>query len=328
MQIYHFRFILQENNTIRPVRELNFITNEIATKTQRHEIPLNTFVGFRDLVLLWRNESNLIPNNSILLHKKHFYMPRRNFSIVVPDSTDKMLMLAAQIQQKHNQDGAASLIPATLMDTLQQLVSTARTAYERRNDLDRQKEKRNEERSLMLGLHDTQSASTPGTVRYIVTAARDILRGHFRGNERTLGDWGYVVNSPKGAVQVIIPLRANALIELAKLVMQKHYNDGSSSLLQGLDWNALNTRLYEAEQKLQEGQALNREKEKATQALHIALGTDKGQSSKTPNTIQYVVRAVRDLLLGNFRGREQELGAWGFEVNFNTSTNPPKLVNS
>lgn len=255
-------------------------------------------------------------------------MPRRNFSVVVPDSTDKMLTLAAQIQQKHYQDGSASLIPATLIDTLQQLVSVARTEYDRRNDLDRQKEKRNEERNLILGLRESQNASTPGTVRYIVTAARDILRGHFRGNERALGDWGYVVNSPKGAVQVIIPLRAAALIELAKLVMQKHYNDGSSSLLQSLDWNTLNTRLYEAEQKLQEGQALNRDKEKATQALHIALGTDKGQSSKTPNTVQYIVRAVRDLLLGNFRGREQELGAWGFEVNFNTSINPPKLVNS
>jgi hypothetical protein len=79
LRIYCFCFILQENNTIRPVRELNFITNEIATKTQRHEIPLNTFVGFRDLVLLWRNESNseqlYFTSQKALLHatQKLFY---------------------------------------------------------------------------------------------------------------------------------------------------------------------------------------------------------------------------------------------------------------
>jgi hypothetical protein len=244
-------------------------------------------------------------------------MSRHSFRVVVPTNTEKLLLLSENILQKNAQDGTLSPIPTALTDQLQQLLFAARAEHNRRNDLDRQKEKHNEDRDLILGVNKTQTAHSPGTVRYMVTAARDILLGHYRGKERTLGDWGFVVNSPKGAVQVIIPRRAEPLITLAKLLMQKHQSDGSNSLLKNLDWNTLNMRLYEAEQKFQEAQALSREKEKATQTRNIALGTDKGQSSKTPNTVQYIVRAVRDLLLGNFRGREQELGAWGFEVNFN-----------
>lgn len=245
-------------------------------------------------------------------------MPRRNFSVVVPYNTDKLLALTTKVLQKHEQDGAASLIPLTLIAPLQQLTSVARAEYDHQNDLTRQSEKYNEERDLILGTHSTQNAYSAGTVRYYVTSARDILLGHFRGNERSLGDWGFTVNSPKGKVQIVMPRNSDNWIKLAKLVLKKHQEDGASSLLMNLGLDNMEMVLVKAEQKLQEAQALNREKEKATQRRNIALGTDKGQNSKTPNTVHYIIRAVRDLLLGNFRGKEQELGAWGFEVNVRT----------
>ncbi|MBK7872230.1 MAG: hypothetical protein IPJ74_16925 [Saprospiraceae bacterium] len=247
-------------------------------------------------------------------------MSRNYFSVVIPTNADKLLSLADKILQKHYQDGAASKINETLAQALQQKQDIARVENVRQGELDRLKEKLNEERTLLLGWHDTQNAYTEGTVRSIVTAARDILMGNYRGNERILGDWGFVVNSPKGKVQVIIPKNADELIALAKKVMEKHYMDGGGSLLNDLPWEVLNNRLYEAEMKLEEARKANRDKEKATQTRNIALGIDKGQSSKTPNTVKYIVKSVRDLLLGTFRGREQELGDWGFEVNRNTSS--------
>ncbi len=243
-------------------------------------------------------------------------MPRRNFSVVVPDNPDKLLTLAELILKKYYQDNTAARLPSAWMDQLQQLVNTARFENNRTKELERRREKLNEERNLILGSDSRQSSYTTGTVKYFIIAARDILLAHYRGNERALGDWGYTVNSPKGAVQVIIPRGSEQIIALAKLILQKHYSDGPNSLLQSLNWDLLNTRLSEAEQKAQEAQAVNREKEKATQLRNIALGLDKGQNTKTTNTIKYIVRAVRDLLLGMYRGSEQMLGDWGFEVNF------------
>lgn len=252
-------------------------------------------------------------------------MSRHSFRVVVPTNVEKLLLLGERILLKHYQDGSASPIPVHLIDQLQQLVAIARLEHDRQNDFTRQKEKRNEERNTILGILRPQNAHTPGTVRYYLTATRDILLGHFRSNERALGDWGFTVNSPKGAVQIVLPTTADGWITLAKLVLKKHYEDGAGSLLNNLNLDQLQTVLYEVEQKFQEGQALNREKEKATQLRNIALGLDKGQSSKTPNTVKYIVRAIRDLLLGTFRGREQELGAWGFEVNFNTISEGGKV---
>lgn len=245
-------------------------------------------------------------------------MARRNFSVVVPDNPDKLLTLAELILQKYYQDNSNGLLPSIWMDQLQPLVSIARTEHDRSKELERRREKLIEERDLILGSNDKQSTYLNSTVKYFIVAARDVLLAHFRGNERSLGDWGYIVNSPKGAVQVLIPRGAEKIIALAKLVMQKHYNDGPNSLLNHLNWDLLNTRLLEAEQKNQEAQAVNREKEKATQLRNIALGLDKTQNTKTANTVKYIVRAVRDLLLGIHRGSEQMLGDWGFEVNFNT----------
>lgn len=245
-------------------------------------------------------------------------MAKHSFRVPMPTKTDKLLLLGENILQKHYQDGSSSPLPPHLMDSLQQLVSIARTEHDRQNELNRQKEKLYEARDLLLGIHESQGSYVKGTVLYIVTAARDILLGHYRGNERVLGDWGYTINSPKGKAQILIPRQADKLMQLAKFLIQKHYQDGSNSLLQSLDWTNLESRLYEAEQKQKEAQAVSREKEKATQLRNIALGMDKGQTTKTANTVHYIVRAVRDLLLGIHRGSEQMLGDWGFEVNFST----------
>lgn len=246
-------------------------------------------------------------------------MAKRNFSVAIPNNPDRLIVLAGLILQKHQQDGTTSKIPALLFEPLQTQLQLARTENARRNELDRQKEKCNEDRNLILGLHPTQNTYTEGTVRYFVTGARDVLLGIYRGNERRLGDWGFTVNSPKGSVQVLIPTKADQLITLAKLIQQKHVQDGSDSPLHNLDWNTLSMRLAEAEQRYEEGSKLSREKENATQVRNLALGTDRSQNSKTTGTVKYLVRAVRDVLLGIYRGKEQELGNWGFEVNRSTS---------
>lgn len=248
-------------------------------------------------------------------------MAKRNFSVAISNNPDRLIALAGLILQKHQQDGATSKIPIELSAPLQTQWEIARNENDRRNELDRLKEKCNEDRNLILGLHSTKGTYTQGTVLYFVTSVRDILLGRYRGNERQLGNWGFTVNSPKGNVQVIIPTKADLLINLAKLIQQKHQEDGSNSPLLELGWMVLTTKLAEAETKLMEGKKYSRDKEAATQKRNLILGIDRSQHSKTAGTVKYLVKSIRDTLLGIFRGKERELGNWGFEVNERTSNN-------
>ncbi|MDX1943679.1 MAG: hypothetical protein SFU99_24140 [Saprospiraceae bacterium] len=242
-------------------------------------------------------------------------MKTRTFSVIVPDNPDLLLALATRIWKKHQQDGVNSILPPALMALFQIKLDIARAENTRCKDLDRLKEKLIEERNLLLGLHRNQNAYSEGTVRYFVTAVRDILLGHYRGSERMLGNWGYTVNTPKKSVRILIPTGPNPLIQLAKNILQKHDNDGANSLLHHLDLEALRMKLAEAEKKQEDAAKAMRDKENATQTRNLALGIERGQTSKTPNTVKYIVKSIRDLLLGYCRGREQELGDWGFEVN-------------
>jgi len=56
---------------------------------------------------------------------------------------------------------------------------------------------------------------------------------------------------------------------------------------------------------------LYRDAETATQNRDLALGGDR----TTQGTVNYYVAAVRDILLGIYKGNEQKLGDWGFTVD-------------
>ncbi|MEO6884470.1 MAG: hypothetical protein ABI199_10670 [Bacteroidia bacterium] len=53
------------------------------------------------------------------------------------------------------------------------------------------------------------------------------------------------------------------------------------------------------------------------QVARAAMGTEKGQTSSTPNTISYLVSKMRDVLIATYRGREEQLSQYGFNVVVN-----------
>src|SRR5690606_18304514 len=59
-----------------------------------------------------------------------------------------------------------------------------------------------------------------------------------------------------------------------------------------------------------------------------AFGRSKKQSSTTPGTLLYYVCSVRDVLKGNFRGDEMELGLWGFQVQHTSQSPTPPAPTS
>ncbi len=250
-------------------------------------------------------------------------MAGRLFTVVIPRQPDPTNTLGTDILSKHTADGAASPIPAAMATQLQAKLDEGDAKYTLQKDLDKWKEKYTEERNLLLGLDVNQTSNTEGTVLFYVTSIRDFLLGQFRGAERKLGDWGFIVNSPKGKPQVNIPRNPEKLIKLGQGIIRKHEEDDEASILTSFNMAAMATLVTNADTNNGLAAKANRDKEKATQARNIALGTAKGQNRKTVGTAIYLICSIRDILLGIYRGREQSLGDWGFEVNFNSTTPPP-----
>jgi hypothetical protein len=77
--------------------------------------------------------------------------------------------------------------------------------------------------------------------------------------------------------------------------LTKHTADGTGSPLSGLDMTDMGARVT----------AADTQNKNAAQLYRNAV---KG-------TIAHYVRSVRDVLLGLYKGNEQKLGDWGFEVD-------------
>lgn len=70
-------------------------------------------------------------------------------------------------------------------------VTLADTANRSARDFAQKSKQATETRDNALG----PDMRTPGTVRYFVAAAREVLAGTNKGSEHVLGDWGFVVDA-------------------------------------------------------------------------------------------------------------------------------------
>jgi hypothetical protein len=116
--------------------------------------------------------------------------------------------------------------------------------------------------------------------------------------------------------RVNIPTNADKLIQLSQTVLAKHVAMGAASPLGGLkiaEWTA-NSALADTENK--KAAQLRRDAEKATQARDNAIS-----DNTDPFGVEFNVKSARDILMALYKGREQQLGDWGFDVDM--SARPP-----
>jgi len=115
--------------------------------------------------------------------------------IKIPNKVDELIVLAQAIQTKHTALAASSpLNGVTGISGLAAQVTAADTNNKLATQLYKQAETAIETRDNALGADTT----TPGSVRFFVTAARDILLGLNKGSEHKLGDWGFDVTESAG----------------------------------------------------------------------------------------------------------------------------------
>lgn len=245
---------------------------------------------------------------------------RNFFRVVIPRKIYDFLQLCGLILDKHTNDGATSKLNALDMTTFQALYTLAADADADGNAINRSKEEATQQRNLALGIDINQYSYTPNTVLYYISSIRDILMGIYKGSEQSLGKWGFDVNASSGNVSVMVPHKAAELITLGKLILDKHSTDPVTSPLASLDMTAFAALVNTAETNDNLSKQLTRDKEELFQKRNLAMGFAKGQTTSTSGTLLNLLTGVRDVLLGHYKGNEQALGAWGFDVN--TSTNP------
>lgn len=111
--------------------------------------------------------------------------------------------------------------------------------------------------------------------------------------------------------RINIPRNPDELIALAKSITDKHTADGAGSPLAGLEMADMVTKTTTADTENKTATKLYRDAEKATQNRDNALGSE----NPVKGTVNHYVRSVRDVLAGLYKGNEQKLGDWGFEVD-------------
>lgn len=247
-------------------------------------------------------------------------MPK-TIKVIIPDNVEKLILLALSIFAKHLLDGGTSVLNGLNMTDMQNKANLAQTQHNLSEQKSRDAETATEARNNALGADDSY---LEGFVMFFVTSIRDFLLGQFKGQEHKLGNWGFVVNdSPDKGVSVVIPDKVPELIDLAIKIFARHTSDGVNSILNPFDMTAFQAKTDLCFTQHNLAKTLEKEQTIATEARNLALGYGKHQDSSTPGTVLFYVVSARDMLLGLKRGKERELGYWGFEVREVSSTPIP-----
>ena len=127
-----------------------------------------------------------------LCRNKHHHQFSDFMRIQIPKNPEELIKLAKAVRDKHVALGAASPLNGIAgIAGFSAQVDTADSSHTDAKGFAKQAETATETRDNALG----PDTNTPGTVRFVVTAARDLLAAQNKGSEHKLGDWGYVVDA-------------------------------------------------------------------------------------------------------------------------------------
>ena len=103
--------------------------------------------------------------------------------IILPCNPKKILELAQYISDKHNAMGESSYLTPVLTEEAQQKITNGLALDKEAKKLEKQVEKIYEERDI-----EVKEALK------LIKRSRDILKGIYTDNLKTLGDFGFTVN--------------------------------------------------------------------------------------------------------------------------------------
>jgi hypothetical protein len=128
----------------------------------------------------------------------------------------------------------------------------------------------------------------------------------------------------KKTVNVDLYVRqADKMVGLGKRISEKNVELGENSPLKGSKkLDALQIAVSSVEAKRKEAIQLRKTSEKLMQESENLLGYAEGQTAETPGTVYNLLTSIRNILLEEYRGNEETLKEWGFDVVVGTAKNP------
>ncbi len=122
-------------------------------------------------------------------------------------------------------------------------------------------------------------------------------------------------------VRVDLPRSSpEGLIKLAEDIVKQHKKLGNKSPLDDDFVKQLESTNSEANTKKDEANGLHAQGEEVNQDADKLLGTAEGMTGENEGTVYALLLDAKDDLLHAFRGREQALESFGFNVVIGTST--------
>lgn len=247
-------------------------------------------------------------------------MAKRAVKVKIPRTDpNEIITLCEEIYQKHTDDGANSpLTPIDMADFNQKTIDAKSKLIDAKK-WHGQGETATMEAERVLGIGKGQNVDNPGTVYSITQSAKNLLLVVHKANPENLNDWGFnvVVTQTGGRrnVRVDIPRSSpEDLAALAKSIEDKHVADGANSPLNVLDMTTFSTKLSEAKTNIALSDKLHGDAEAKNQEARVIIGIEENQSTTTEGTLVFVLTQIRDFLLVKYKGIEENLNAWGFEV--------------
>ena len=119
----------------------------------------------------------------------------------------------------------------------------------------------------------------------------------------------------RNKVRVVIPENVKEYLLLIKNIADKEDALAPNGNLSAADLQTLKDLGLAAYKADAEKSAAEKLAEEKTRERDNALGRAEGQGVDTPNTCDFLVTQLRDLLLAKNKTNPKVLGEWGFEVD-------------
>jgi hypothetical protein len=133
-------------------------------------------------------------------------MSRVNVSVDIPvNEPDKMIVLAENVQKRHEELGTASPLSGMDMKELSDDVTASKADRAEAKKLHKQAETKNQDANLKLGIDKSQNSKTPNTVYSKLVSIKDVLLGVYNGNEKKLSEFGFDVTIGTSSVNKKAP---------------------------------------------------------------------------------------------------------------------------
>ena len=132
-------------------------------------------------------------------------------------------------------------------------------------------------------------------------------------------------------VRVTTPIsKPDEFMKLVKDIIDRHLgliNSGNPSPLDPssrIDMVAFQALFTDAGGKLSQSRGLKEKSENVMEQAQAVIGTGKGQNVNTPGTLYHVSDAIKSFFLNYYKGNEEAISEWGWNVVVGKAKSPKR----